>query len=490
MDKNQGKKENLLINDNSLNNSAFFIGKSESRADSRISQMTYDSNAEVEKPKLLTRLFGPMRPGSLRGSIFTLSNLTLGVGCLSLPQVLFRIGFVEGILALLIVALISYWMLSCISEASQIKRCYDYSALVKIVFGGKISIVVNVIFMLYYLMVLVAYQVISNFSNLVFKILGTVLYELFYSSDFSSNDDFLAHSFWAVPKIKVAIHLVISIFVLIPVSLIRDFSKMGFVSLLSISSLLYIALVLICQFPFYHQDNRSQNPPREVNWADPSKGFKEDLIFFPSIATIFYAFGNATGCVPIYRSLRNKSEKRINKVYLRATILSFAILMVIAVFGILSIPQNPPDLIIFRPSIFENDWIMLIGKIAIILALITSFPPNYGLFRYAYFRMFKDSELEFSSRENYFITFMSLTSSAVISSVFTNVNTCMGIVGGFLAVIICFFLPGLIYVKLNQYSLTNWRNVLSLTISIGLLLLGWTGGIVLVIDQIRGLDQI
>mmetsp|Transcript_29294 Transcript_29294/g.5288 ORF Transcript_29294/g.5288 Transcript_29294/m.5288 type:complete len:86 (+) Transcript_29294:96-353(+) len=51
----------------------------------------------MESPSRCKRLFSPMGPGSLRGSVFTLCSCLIGVGVLSLPYTLAQCGIVLGL---------------------------------------------------------------------------------------------------------------------------------------------------------------------------------------------------------------------------------------------------------------------------------------------------------------------------------------------------------------------------------------------------------
>ena len=54
-----------------------------------------------------------METGSLRCSIFGLSSIALGTGCFSLPLRCTQIGLINGIILLIIGAILSYWTLFC-----------------------------------------------------------------------------------------------------------------------------------------------------------------------------------------------------------------------------------------------------------------------------------------------------------------------------------------------------------------------------------------
>lgn len=112
------------------------------------------------------RTFGPMADGSLRSSIFTLANLTMGTGCLALPQVLYRLGFVQGCLTIILMAMVSYVALYSLSSMSQKYDIYEYSLLLEKILGKGYSLLGDVFILLYLFMCLVSYLVISKDINL------------------------------------------------------------------------------------------------------------------------------------------------------------------------------------------------------------------------------------------------------------------------------------------------------------------------------------
>lgn len=452
--------------------------------DDKLVQNTNDSDLipVTDPPRnCCKRTFGPMHQGSLRGAIFTLITMTVGKGSLSLPQVFNRIGFIEGIIAIILQSFVCYWSIICLEKVTRLKKCYDMSTLINMAFGKHVKAIMNVVSMLYYYMILVAYLVI------IYELLGIVIFDFFYHNDshYKNNREFMENSYFADIRFKLGLSISLTVFVFIPFSLIRDIGKLGFVSLLGIASFVYTVIVLIFQYPYFLNHNIEHKPPLKPNWYSLSRAFGSDLLFFPSIANIFYVFGNAPATIPVFKSLKNNTERRIHKVVIRTMVSSTVIFLVIAIFGVLSVPENTPDLIIFRVTIFQNDIIMTLAKIGLILSLSFAYSPNFGLFRNSYCRFIKEGETEFTDKENMIVTIISLLSVAIINSVFTKVNTCIGLVGGFLAVVICFCVPGALYIKLNSYSIWDWRNLGSLFVIIIVWALGWTGGVIVIINELK-----
>lgn len=432
------------------------------------------------------RTFGPMADGSLRSSIFTLANMTMGTGCLALPQVLYRLGFVQGCITIIIMAFLSYIALFSLAAMSQKYNIYEYSSLMEKIHGRAISLLGDVFILLYIFMSLISYLVISNRLNIVNKLTGIIIFDFFYFKTFEYIDstDFLEHSYWNQLKWKAICNFGYAIFLLTPLCLIRDFSKMGKVSLIGVIALTYTVIVILAEFPFYLDFNKTQNPPREVNWTDWSESFKADLLFFPSVANVFFAFSNAIGSVPVYKSLHNKTERRIDKMFKRAIFLTLVIYLIIAIFGYLSVPVDTPELIIFRPSIFKSDWVMSLGKIGIVFSIMFSFPPFFSMFKFTFFKVFF-GRFQFSDLENYLMTGVILALFATFGTVFDEVSAYIGLIGGFLSVIICFILPISVYIRGNDSSISSSRNLLLTALCVVIFIFGYSAGIILIVNQFR-----
>ena len=63
---------------------------------------------EYNKKNCLSRTFSPLTPGSIRGSILSLSGLLLGVGVLALPKVATDSGIIVGISFIILSGLLGY----------------------------------------------------------------------------------------------------------------------------------------------------------------------------------------------------------------------------------------------------------------------------------------------------------------------------------------------------------------------------------------------
>ena len=66
----------------------------------------------------MSRWFGSLTPGSMRGSIFALMQTAIGAGILSLPYTFYTAGIVMGTIFLLLGAFVAYYTMVWLMEAT------------------------------------------------------------------------------------------------------------------------------------------------------------------------------------------------------------------------------------------------------------------------------------------------------------------------------------------------------------------------------------
>jgi len=126
-------------------------------------QLNDNSNGSEEHRKsLMNRIFSRMNEGSLRGSIFAMSSLALGTGCLALPLRFGQMSIVGAVVMLILGSMAAYWSLVIMIEASRKTNTMDYSRLVKESLGPKLALILDLTILIYILGILISYQVISK----------------------------------------------------------------------------------------------------------------------------------------------------------------------------------------------------------------------------------------------------------------------------------------------------------------------------------------
>ena len=122
-------------------------------------------NQDEDIPESLTRnLFdrvcGKMRTGSLRGSIFAMTSLSIGTGCLSFTKKVIQFGFVWFGVFLIISAFAIYWSLVGMIRVSRKHGDLEYSSSVKKILGNIPALSVDIMTALYSFGIIITYQVL------------------------------------------------------------------------------------------------------------------------------------------------------------------------------------------------------------------------------------------------------------------------------------------------------------------------------------------
>jgi amino acid permease len=231
---------------------------------------------------------------------------------------------------------------------------------------------------------------------IAYKLIGGVVNE-FGNYGYQSMNDFFEKSFWSYYSFKFPIMYGLAFFVILPLCLLKDISKMRFNSIFGVISLMFLVFIIIGQTPSYISDYwnniyKLDDPSTHLNVWDVSKGFTENFYFFKGTATLFYAYSCHMGAFPVYKSLNNNISRRIQKVFARSIILDGTLYAIVGLSGYLSNPIGTPSLIIERYKLFSNDIIMTIGRIAFIFTLIMKIPANYNSFRLSLLGLFSKQD--------------------------------------------------------------------------------------------------
>jgi len=403
----------------------------------------YDDIKDVGK-SFLQRMFSKMETGSLRASIFSVCSLTLGAGSLSLPQVISKMSLVTGLIMLILGAISAYWSLTILILASVKMKEYDYTKLIKAVLGRGASTVFDLTILIFILGVIISYEVTSKIEvfKLVYKLLGSFMYDVYYQgSDYIDLDDFIK-KVWSQYYMSFPILYGVNAIIVIPICLIKELSKMKNVSLAGLMCLIYVILVIVIQSPFFIIENVKNDiySKPEINWSNVGSSFTT-LWFFKGTAVFFLGYTCHQGVFTIYSTLKNNVIRRTNKVLRRSTILIFIIYILSALCGFLSVPILPPDLIVYRKSIFSTDVFMTIAKLGMTFTLLMAIPVNYNCLRLSLFKLVWNTH-EIGNFKNFLITIPVMAVSILVAILYTQVMSYLSILGGFCSVLVCFIFPG------------------------------------------------
>ena len=447
-----------------------------------ISSLKTSQNLQVESfksyPKsknICIKISRNFSSGSLTSSIFNLCILSLGTGSLALPQ---KIGYMSLFFSPIIIilsGLINYWSLNVLANASKKYNLNSYESIVEKLFGKILSLFLGIIMCINQFGMIILYQVI------LYKLLGGVINE-FFDMGYAGVEDFALNSFWNEFSVKFIICYLIAIFILTPLCLLKNISKMRYASMFGIFSLFFLIFIVVIECPFYIKYNfseKNKNKKSELNYFNILSGFKDDMKILQAISTLFYAFSCHVGVFPVLNTLKNPTHKRIKLLFKRSILLDIICYLIIGLSGYLTQPENTPDIIIERKKIFNNDFLMIIGQICFIFTLIAKICANYNALRICIINLiFKnESKIQISNKINILLTTFCIMITTLISIIFQSISSYISLIGGFCSVIISILIPGLIYIKGIQEFKVNKKSIsLGIVVTV-LTLMGFTNGI-------------
>ena len=396
-----------------------------------------------------------MHKGSLRGSIFSLCASAIGSGVLSLPYVLGLDGWVLGLVFILVGAFAAAWSLFMIAESAIKAKVENLSKLSNLSGGIKLERFLQSNIFVSLWGSCISYQIII--STLVARFLKKC--GVRPENDFEFFDTWEYRAMQAIPT---------AVFILFPLSMIKDMSGFRHISVVSIFALIYTGIVLICELPDYIKAYRG-DPEVKIELAC------FDWNFFTGASITFFAYNCHVQLLPIYSELVNPNERRIKKVVARSISIDVLFYATIALAGYFSTYNKTPKIVLDRsiPGDDTPDLFLMLAQLGILLVLFVAVPVNYNPSRNQVFYIFfgRDS---FSDKENFVLTGIFIIFTTFVAIVFPNISAVLGILGGLNATSIQYFVPMICSVKVSDLPVTSPSNIIKILFFGFLCLVGYT----------------
>lgn len=445
------------------------------------------------------------KPSTVLGSSFMLTNLCLGTTIFTFAIRAKQFGLVWFLIVCVIVAIVNYWsIMRCVIVSSRCKED-DYSEITEKILGRKMRVVLNFFIILY------SYGFCMCYCALIYSLFGRFIQSAVYSTEYADYDEFLDKK-WGKAYIKYPFYAGVG-FILSLMGLIKDINKLSFSAYIGVASCFYGLIVVLVQTPSYYsyyKDTiyKKDDDSTHTNWINIGDAFTKKLDFFKGISTLFAAYACHPGVFPVYAgfkhiqendlknqvnqehdNLSNEDDKGVKKMNISTiwgTILTTLLHFISIICSFLTNPYDPEDLIVFRKKKgSDKDIAMTIAKLAVALSLIFTFPGYYFTLRLsAANSCTKDGKIP--NAFNYIFTFASCFGCCLVAAVYDKILNYLNYIGGFLSVFICYVNPVLLCIYTSGKPFRYWKNLVELSISIILSVIGVTAGILTIIDDVSG----
>ena len=441
---------------------------------------TKTENAELVEGESIEK----KKESTVFGSAFMLTNLCLGTTIFTFALRAKQFGLVWFIIVCLIVAVVNFWsIMRCVIASSRFKGIDDYSELTEKILGRKMRVVLNCFIILY------SYGFCMCYCALIFSLFGRFIHSAGFSDDYHDYNDFLDQR-WGKAYIKYPFYAGVA-FCLSLMCLIKDINKLNFSAYIGVCACSYGLIVVLVEchsYYTYYKTNiyKVDDEKTYTNWINLGDAFTKKLDFFKGLSTLFAAYACHPGIFPIYAGFKNQNEEGIKKMRYGTfwgTILTTILHIISITCSFLTDPYTPEDLIVFRKKKDNGkDVAMTIAKLFVAISLIFTFPGYYFTLRLSIANSFTGGKI--SNKFNYLVTFLSCFGCCLVAAVYDKILNYLNYIGGFLSVFICYLNPVILCIYSSGKPITYWKNLLELSISILLSIIGIIAGILTIIDDV------
>jgi amino acid permease len=393
-------------------------------------------------PSFLSRSFGPLTPGGIRQSMFTLISAAIGGGILCLPYVMSQAGIVNGSLLLLFATLLAFVSMRMLLLSASRTGALSYGQLLSITSDSKYAApFLDIVTILFGQGVIIAYFVfLGDFVPPVAAVLGG-----------------------APILVNRMACILICCVCAIPFAIPNKLSALQYITPISTLSLAITACVVVLRTD-YMRSNASEYIPLDYAIFDWN--------LLKCFAIVISSFICHTNVVAVAGELVDPSERRSTKVALRAALVQLVLYLVISVCGYASfgrtIAQN------FIKNYPEDDPLITVCRILLSLTIFFGLPINTNPTAKALVSLLSPGKrgpliepllppITPRTTDNYLrigLGISVLITGAVVSLYVPGVADVISVLGGSLGTLIMLVFPAMIYKSIFKTELTLTDKVL------------------------------
>jgi sodium-coupled neutral amino acid transporter 7/8 len=283
---------------------------------------------------------GTLGTMSLWEATISLAKSAVGAGALFMPLCFLRLGLLGGLIGILLAMVLTVMSLTSLGIACQRTGTNDYLQLANALGGPKLEFL-TVIFI-----IAVMFAPIIVYIRLSSAYLVNVMYY-----------------FWGISSEHHVVEILLSIFVLWPMSWIRDGRRLAQFSSLGMLGMIYVAGLSLVDFLLSTSWDFSA-----VQWFNYESTWKEA---FGCLSMILFSFNCHFTLPIILRELERPTAERSRKMIITSNCAAATFYLLIGVSGYLQFgPQITGDMLAIKPS----NAAYIFGQLSIAVVNVVSFP--------------------------------------------------------------------------------------------------------------------
>ena len=307
---------------------------------------------------------------SFMGAFIQIGNTILGAGIISLPVVIRYLGFILGIIFILIIGVLTVYSCFLLLKAHQITRKRKYATIAHAAMGGK-----------GYLFTLIMI-ILNNFglSCVYFRIVGDTIQNIV--GGYVSKDSFLVtnwHNF---------LYIIIILAIMCFIIWTEDFQKFEKTSFLGMVGIIIYCITLFILFIYKLVEGFKPHHSLESYFINGE--YTNLLISLPSV---FLSFSFQFNLFPIYSGLINRTHHEMLRVTEFSIIFCLVLYIVTGIIGFLMYGNTLNDTILLAFLLDMQDEntnqvmkiLLIIINIGFLVCATTSIPLVYYTLKQNFF---------------------------------------------------------------------------------------------------------
>eukprot|EP00444_Apocalathium_aciculiferum_P002153 CAMPEP_0183395692 /NCGR_PEP_ID=MMETSP0370-20130417/9500_1 /TAXON_ID=268820 /ORGANISM="Peridinium aciculiferum, Strain PAER-2" /LENGTH=560 /DNA_ID=CAMNT_0025576357 /DNA_START=71 /DNA_END=1753 /DNA_ORIENTATION=- len=416
---------------------------------------------------------GMFRPGSLRSSMINVSAAALGAGALALPRAIYYSGIVLGPLFMVVLAILSIISIKVIVQLVEVSGKDSYEEIANAAFGPWFALLVEANIILFCFGTAVAYMItVGQITQQVMESLMGPVHEAVGLAAFLS------------PNVVLTL---VTVFVLLPLSLLDSINDLRFASLAGVSCILYLIVVVFYVFSGGLVSASLTDESHHFDGWQPKGGITG---CFKMLSLAIFAFCCQPNVPAVYMELERKSFRRMEIVSVGAMVLCLIVYLMMGITGFLAFGEQTAGnvLVNLQPFLCEFDWMVASGFACMAFAVTMAFPLNIFPIRFAVETaiFFKWPHLNTRAVRTV-LAIIAVATCLVVAILLPEINLIFELIGATTGSFVCFIGPGLMLCRLvpgRTFSGPKLNGVLLVVVGCIFLSLGTYSSVLDVVSQL------